>query len=84
MKQLFFLFIFMPAAIHAQELSDAVQQFVDIPAGDIAITHVKIIDGTGGPATTKSSLNEEKYILTLLIIRPDNRGHYRLNTCSCY
>ncbi len=46
----------MPAAIHAQELSDAVQQFVDIPAGDIAITHVKIIDGTGGPATTNQTV----------------------------
>ena len=38
--------------VHAQgpELSKAVQEFVRSSAGKVVLTHVRIIDGTGGPA----------------------------------
>ena len=38
------------------ELGPDVQPFVDVPAGKIAITHVRIIDGTGAPAVEDQTL----------------------------
>jgi imidazolonepropionase-like amidohydrolase len=35
---------------YSQQLSSAVKQFVSINADTIALTHVTVIDGTGGPA----------------------------------
>ena len=38
----------LTASVQAQSFSPEVKAFVTIPAGTIAITDVKIIDGTGG------------------------------------
>src|ERR1700731_228984 len=47
-----FLLLFAPFTVHAQgpELSKAVQEFVRSSAGKVVLTHVRIIDGAGGPA----------------------------------
>jgi hypothetical protein len=45
--------ILVPATVQAQrpgELSEAVMEFVSVDAETVAITGVRIIDGTGGPA----------------------------------
>jgi imidazolonepropionase-like amidohydrolase len=46
------LALLAPAALFAQRpaLSDAVRQYVAVEADIIALTHVRIIDGTGAPA----------------------------------
>jgi imidazolonepropionase-like amidohydrolase len=36
-------------SVHAQVFSRAVKQFIEVQDSVVAITHVKIIDGTGGP-----------------------------------
>ena len=43
----------------AQQLSSALQQFVSIKADTLALTHVKIIDGTGQPAK-----NDQTVVIT--------------------
>jgi imidazolonepropionase-like amidohydrolase len=47
-----FLLLLASFNVHAQgpELSKAVQEFVRSSAGKVVLTHVRIIDGTGGPA----------------------------------
>jgi imidazolonepropionase-like amidohydrolase len=40
----------------AQQFSDAVKQFISVNADTIALTHVKIFDGTGGPAKTDQTI----------------------------
>ena len=44
--------LLLPSAMQAQspELSKTVQEFVRVRAPKIVLTHVRIIDGTGGPA----------------------------------
>ena len=55
-KQFFFfvgIFIFqclIQVQSNAQQFSDAVKQFISINADTVALTHVKVFDGTGGPA----------------------------------
>ena len=39
-----------PWQAYSQQLSSTVKQFVSISADTIALVHVNIIDGTGGPA----------------------------------
>ena len=46
---LFFITL-LQSQIYSQQLSSAVKQFVSISADTIALVHVNIIDGTGGPA----------------------------------
>src|SRR5262245_38527546 len=49
----------MPARIlpaPPQKLSDTVAAFVKIPSGKIALTHVRVIDGTGAPAQTDRTI----------------------------
>jgi imidazolonepropionase-like amidohydrolase len=47
-----FVLLLASCNVHAQdpELSKAVQEFVRSSAGKVVLTHVRIIDGTGGPA----------------------------------
>ena len=45
---LFFITL-LQSQIYSQQLSSAVKQFVSISADTIALVHVNIIDGTGGP-----------------------------------
>lgn len=40
----------LPWQTHSQQLSSSVKQFVSINADTIALVHVTLIDGTGGPA----------------------------------
>ena len=48
----------LTSCIHAysQQLSSAVKQFVSVNADTIAIVHVNIIDGTGGPAKNDQAI----------------------------
>jgi len=48
----FFGLLFLPSAMQAQspELSKSVQEFVRVGTPKIVLAHVRIIDGTGGPA----------------------------------
>jgi len=41
---------------HAQPFSAAVKQFISINADTVALTHVKIIDGTGSPSKTDQTI----------------------------
>ncbi len=47
------LLLLTSLTVHAQspELSKAVQEFVRVNGGKVVLTHVRIIDGTGAPAT---------------------------------
>jgi len=47
-----FVLLLASFSVHAQgpKLSKAVQEFVRSSAGKVVLTHVRIIDGTGGPA----------------------------------
>jgi len=44
-----FCLTLLPWQTYSQQLSSAVKQFVNISADTIALVHVNIIDGTGGP-----------------------------------
>ena len=46
---LMFFLALLPWQTHSQQLSSAVKQFVSVNADTIALTHVTVIDGTGGP-----------------------------------
>ena len=48
----FFLLLTLPLATQAQssELSKTVQEFIRVRAPKIVLTHVRVIDGSGGPA----------------------------------
>ena len=43
-------------SIHAQVFSESVKQFIEVPDSIVAITNVKIIDGTGGPALNNQDI----------------------------
>jgi imidazolonepropionase-like amidohydrolase len=45
-----------PVLAPPPELGPDVRQFVQVPAGQIAITHLRIIDGTGAPAVEDQTL----------------------------
>lgn len=40
----------------AQQFSDAVKQFISVNADELALTHVKVIDGTGGPVRSDQTI----------------------------
>lgn len=46
--------IILPKPAHI--LGDAVKAFVKVPAGKVALTHVRVIDGTGAPAQEDRTL----------------------------
>lgn len=46
---LMFFLALLPWQTRSQQLSSAVKQFVSVNADTIALTHVTVIDGTGGP-----------------------------------
>jgi len=52
---MFFLAL-LPWQTHSQQLSSAVKQFVSIDADTIALTHVTVIDGTGGPVKNDQAI----------------------------
>src|SRR5437868_15134643 len=45
-----------PVLAPPAQLGPDVQPYVHLPAGQIAITHLRIIDGTGGPAVEDATL----------------------------
>jgi imidazolonepropionase-like amidohydrolase len=45
-----FLLLFVASQGNAQQFTPSVQQFITVNADTFALTHAKIIDGTGGPA----------------------------------
>ena len=45
-----------PVLVSPPELGPDVQQFVQVPAGKIAITHLRIVDGTGAAAVEDQTL----------------------------
>ncbi|HXT16393.1 MAG TPA: amidohydrolase family protein [Gemmatimonadaceae bacterium] len=49
-------FIAMPASAQRPKLAPAVRQFVAIDTDVVAITHVRVIDGTGAPARADQTL----------------------------
>lgn len=51
-----FFLCFISLHSPAQQFSDAVKQFISVNADTIALTHVKIFDGTGGPAKTDQTI----------------------------
>ena len=59
---IFWLFNYTPA--FTQSLSPAVKQFVSTDAEIFAITHVTVIDGTGGPVKTDQTILIEKGKIT--------------------
>ena len=60
------LILQLTAAVQAQTFSPEVKAFVQIPAGSVAITDVKIIDGTGGPAKEHQTVLLENDRITAL------------------
>ena len=48
--------IALPTALAAQTLSPEVRAFVKVDAPVIALTHVRVIDGTGAPAREDQTL----------------------------
>src|ERR1700743_2792427 len=51
MRKLFFLLcLFGCNAAFGQTLSSAVKSFVKVDAPTVALTHIRVIDGTGAPA----------------------------------
>jgi imidazolonepropionase-like amidohydrolase len=53
--RLFCLTLF-PWQAYSQQLSSAVKQFVSISADTVALVHVNVIDGTGGPAKNDQAI----------------------------
>jgi hypothetical protein len=51
-----FFLALLPWQIYSQQLSSAVKQFVSINADTIALTHVTVIDGTGGPVKNDQAI----------------------------
>jgi imidazolonepropionase-like amidohydrolase len=52
-------FLFLTSCLHAQQsssLSPSVQKYVRVNAPKIVLEHVRIIDGTGGPATADQNV----------------------------
>ena len=53
----FFLFCFASAIqINAQQFTAAVNQFISVNSDTLALTHAKIIDGTGGPSKSDQTI----------------------------
>lgn len=50
MRKLVFMLLLLSTAIHAQTLSPEVQKFAKVNAPLVALTHVRVIDGTGSAA----------------------------------
>jgi imidazolonepropionase-like amidohydrolase len=51
-----FFLLFISFQGNAQQFSDAVKQFISVNADELALTHVKIIDGTGGPVRSDQTI----------------------------
>jgi imidazolonepropionase-like amidohydrolase len=49
------LLVLAPVA-HSQDLSSAVRQYVAVEGAEIALTHVRVVDGTGGPAAEDQTI----------------------------
>ncbi len=56
----------LPCKLLAQPFSAQVSEFIAYPAGSIAITDVKILDGTGGPAKDHQTVVIEKDRITAM------------------
>ncbi len=48
--------VMSPWPLQSQSFAPAVKPFISVQPGSIAITDVKIIDGTGGPAKEHQTL----------------------------
>jgi len=49
-------FLLCPLALRGQALSPEVKAFVSVDAPVVALTHVRVVDGTGGPAREDQTL----------------------------
>ena len=60
--------IFLPLNVEAQapDLSPAVQEFVRVRAPKVVLEHVRVIDGTGGPAVEDQNLTIENGKIALV------------------
>ena len=58
------LFIFSAASLHSQEFSRAVQPYVKMQDKVVAITHAKVIDGTGSAIKTNQTIIFEDGVIT--------------------
>jgi len=52
----FLLVLLSPTALRAQNLSPEVKAFVSVDAPVVALTHPRVVDGTGGPAREDQTL----------------------------
>ncbi len=52
----FLLVLLSPTALRAQNLSPEVKAFVSVDAPVVALTHARVVDGTGGPAREDQTL----------------------------
>jgi hypothetical protein len=50
------LFMLAPALTQTAQLSQEVREFVSVEAPTLALTHVRVIDGTGAPAVQDQTL----------------------------
>lgn len=71
MKQLFLLaftagFLLCTTQLRAQRISPDIKEFVKIQSGTIALTDVKIIDGTGGAAKEHQSVLIQNDLITTI------------------
>ena len=53
---LFILVLMIAIQAHAQQFSSAVKQFISVNADTLVLTHVKVIDGTGGPSKSDQTI----------------------------
>src|SRR5437762_5675170 len=53
---MFLLFLLVPPALRGQSLSPEVKAFVSVDAPVVALTHARVVDGTGGPVREDQTL----------------------------
>lgn len=58
--------LLVASTMRAQSFSDEVRAFIKTPAGTIAITNVKVLDGTGGPAKEQQTVLLENDRITAI------------------
>jgi len=68
----------IPFQIRAQQLSAAVKQFISVNEDTIALTHVKVVDGTGGP----SKANQTIIVIKGRIVQFGNYGNIVVPTSA--
>jgi hypothetical protein len=54
--RIFFFLVLGALQTSAQQFSSAVKQFISINADTVALTHARIVDGTGGPARSDQTI----------------------------